>query len=135
MILGLANRARARTSLPVLVIGDLLQPVDVFSAEGFLNSDVRHGRRWRSAVPMLQARRKPHHIAGADFLDRSALALHPSETGGDDQRLAERMRVPGRPGSGFEGDLAAAYPPRVWSLEERIHSDRTGEPVGIPLRR
>src|SRR3954470_17889453 len=84
---------------------------------------------------MLQTRRKPHHVPGADLLDRTVLALHPSKTGGDDQRLAERVRVPGRPGTGFEGDLAAAHSPRVWSLKERIHPDRTGEPIGVPFGR
>jgi hypothetical protein len=53
-------------------------------------------------VPMLQTRRKPDDIAGADLLDRSALALHPSEAGSDNQRLPERVRVPRGPGAGFE---------------------------------
>jgi hypothetical protein len=62
-----------------MVVGDLLHPVDVLSVEGFLNGDVRHGRRRRSSVPMLEARRKPNDVAGADFFDGTAIALHPSE--------------------------------------------------------
>ena len=46
-------------------------------------------------VPVLLARRKPDHIARPDFLDRSTLALRPTAAVGDDQRLAEWMRVPG----------------------------------------
>ena len=41
---------------------------------------------------------------GADFLDWSTVALHASATGGDDQRLTERVRVPGGAGAGLEGD-------------------------------
>ena len=51
-------------------------------------------------MPMLQARWKPHDIAGTDFFDGTPLTLHPSETGRDDQRLSERcvchaVRAPG----------------------------------------
>ena len=45
---------------------------------------------------MLLARWKTHHIAGTDFLDGSALALHPAATGRDDQGLPQGMAVPGR---------------------------------------
>src|SRR5437773_2576460 len=37
--------------------------------------------------PMFLVRREPDHIAGADLLDRSALALHSTAAGGDDERL------------------------------------------------
>ena len=53
---------------------------------------------------MLFAGREPHDIAGADFLNRAAFALHPAATGRNDQRLAERMRMPGRARTGLEGD-------------------------------
>ena len=47
-------------------------------------------------------------VAGADFLDGAARALRPAAAGGDDQRLAERMRVPGGARAGLEGDAGAA---------------------------
>jgi hypothetical protein len=51
---------------------------------------------------MLQTRWKPDYVAGATFLDRSALTLNPSKTGRDYQCLAERMRMPGRTRARFE---------------------------------
>lgn len=55
--------------------------------ERLLDCDVGHGGGWRSPVPVPQPRRKPHDIAGADILDWTAIALNPSEAGGDDQGL------------------------------------------------
>ena len=55
-------------------------------------------------VPMLLAGSEPDDVAGADFLDRTALALDATTPGGDDQRLAERMGVPGGTGAGLECD-------------------------------
>src|SRR3712207_7303373 len=46
------------------------------------------------AVPVLLARRKPDHVARADFLDRPALALRPPAPADDDERLPERVGVP-----------------------------------------
>src|SRR5438552_1069275 len=66
------------SSLAVLFVADLLKPVHDLAFELFLNRDVRHRVGRRSAVPMLQARRKPDHIAGTNFLDRTSLALHPT---------------------------------------------------------
>jgi hypothetical protein len=39
------------TSPAVLFVADSFHPIDHFAVERFLNGDVRHGRRWRSAVP------------------------------------------------------------------------------------
>src|SRR5436305_151666 len=83
--------AASQTSLLILIVGDLLHPINVLSVDGFLDGDVRHGRTRRSPVPMLEPRRKPHHVAGVDFFNGTALALHPSKTGGDNQRLSERV--------------------------------------------
>src|SRR3954452_7324129 len=100
-------------SLSVLLVGDLLHPVDVLAVEGFLNGDVAHSGGRRRAVPVLQPRRKPHNIAGPHLLDGAAVALHPSQSRGDDQRLSERMRMPGGPGTRLEGDLAGAGACRI----------------------
>jgi hypothetical protein len=76
--------------------------------------------RGRSAVPVFQSGRKPYDVAGTNLLDRAALALHPTEPGRDDQRLPERMGVPGRVGAGFERDLAGADAGRLGRLEQRV---------------
>ena len=81
------------------------------------------------AVPVLLAGREPDDVAGADLLDRPALALHPAAAGGDDQRLAERVGVPGRPRARLEGDQRAGNPGRVGRAEQRVDADRAGEPV------
>jgi len=59
-----------------------------------------------------------------------ALALRASTPAGDDQRLSERVRVPRRARTGFEGDDRADHPRRRTALERRIDSDRAGEPLG-----
>ena len=88
---------------------------------------MRRGRR--RAVPVLLAGREPDDVAGPDLLDRAALALRPAAAGGDDQRLAERMRVPGGARAGLEGDAGAADARRVRRLEQRIDAHRAGEPL------
>ena len=51
------------------------------------------------AVPVLLARREPDHVAGPDLLDRPApAAATQPQPGRDDQRLAERVGVPGASG-------------------------------------
>ena len=80
-------------------------------------------------MPVLLAGREPDHIAGADFLDRSALALRPAAAGGDDQRLAERVRMPCGAGARLERDARAAYAGRLGSIEERVDAHRAGEPI------
>jgi hypothetical protein len=92
----------------VLLVADLLQPIHILAVERFLDGDMRHRRRRRRAMPMLQTRRKPDDVPWPDLLDGPALALNPPETGGGDQNLAERMAVPRGSGTRFEGNLARA---------------------------
>src|SRR5216684_1128297 len=88
------ERFRENRSLAVLFVADLFHPVDVLAVERFRNRNMRHaGRRCRT-MPVLLAGRKPNDVAGMDFFDRSALALRPAKTAGDDRRLTERMGVP-----------------------------------------
>src|SRR5262245_3377459 len=91
----------------VLFVGDVLQPVDRFAVEFFVDGDVRHGGRRRRSVPVFLAGRDPDDIAGHDLFDRSAPALRPPAAGGYDQRLTERMRMPRRAGARLEGDARA----------------------------
>src|SRR5918999_3794795 len=50
-------------SLAKLLVADPLHPVDVPAVERLLDGNMRHGRRRRRTVPMLEGRRKPHDIA------------------------------------------------------------------------
>src|SRR5438093_12587345 len=82
------------SSLSVLLVADLFHPVHNLPVECFLNGDVRHGSCRRSAMPMLQSWRKPNHITGPNFFNRSTLSLHPANTRCDNERLTKRMGVP-----------------------------------------
>ena len=70
--------AEARTSPAVLLVCNLLHPVDDLAVVLLLDGNVRHGRGGRRAVPMLFSRREPDHIAGVDLFDWSALAPRPA---------------------------------------------------------
>src|SRR3954453_23701932 len=91
-------------SAAILVVRNMLHPINGLAVELFLDGDVAHGRRRRSAVPVLLTWREPDDIAGPDLLDRAAFTLHPAETGHDEQGLAKRMRVPGRACARFKSD-------------------------------
>ncbi len=58
-------------------------------------------------MPMFLAGREDHDVAGANLLDRAALALGAAATRGDDKDLAKRVRVPGGARAGLEGDGVA----------------------------
>jgi hypothetical protein len=77
---------------------------------------------------MLLAGGEPDDVAGSDLLDGSTLALHPAEAGDDDQRLPERVCVPGGPGAGLERHLSALHSLCVKGIEERVHPDRACKP-------
>jgi hypothetical protein len=66
---------------------------------------------------MLLTGRKPDHIARPNFLDRTALTLRPAESGGDDQRLTEWMRMPGSARTRLERDACATNTRRFGWLE------------------
>ena len=89
-----------------------------------------HGGCGRRAVPMFFAGREPDDVAGTNFFDGTAFALGPTEAGGDDDGLAEGMRVPGGAGAGFEGDNCGGGASGRLRLEERIDPDCAGEPIG-----
>jgi hypothetical protein len=111
----------------VLRVADLFHPVDDFAVQRFLNGDMRHSVRRRCAVPVLLTGREPDDIAGPDFLSGAAFALHPAAAGGHDQRLTQRMRMPGGPGARLERHARAHNARRVGRLKQRVHADRAGK--------
>src|SRR4051812_29125413 len=121
--------SRVEVSPAVLLIGDVLHPVDGLAVALLLNGDMTHPRAGRGPVPVLLAGWKPDHVTRPDFLDWPALALRPSNARGDDQRLAERVRVPRRPCARLEGDQGHRDTGRIRGLKERINTDRAGEPL------
>src|SRR2546429_10032663 len=100
----------------VLLITHSFQPVHDLAVELLLNRDVRHRRAWRGAVPVLLARRAPDDIAGANDADRAAPALHATAACGDDQRLTQRMCVPGAACSALQRHIRGARPSRLRCL-------------------
>src|SRR4051812_3341919 len=75
----------------VLLVADLLEPIDVLTVERLLQRDVHHAGVRRGAVPVLLARWDPHRVAGADLLHRTAPRLHPAAAHQHVQRLTEGM--------------------------------------------
>jgi hypothetical protein len=88
---------------------------------------------WRRASA--SRRGEPDHVTGADVLDRFPLPLNPAATGGDDQGLAERMRVPRCPRTGLEGYEIHADAGRVRRIVQRVHPDGPSEILGRPFAR
>ncbi len=74
-------------------------------------------------------------VAGPDLRDRAAPALHQPAAGGDDERLAERMDVPGRACAPLERDADAEDAGRGGRLKHRVDPDGAGERFGRPFRR
>src|ERR1035437_1488603 len=104
-------------SFAVLFVADLFHPVHGLAFELFLARDVGHSCGWCSAMPVFFADREPHDIPRPDFFDGTSPALNPTEPGGDDERLAERVGVPGCSSTGFERNDCARDPRRLGSLE------------------
>ena len=135
-LLRLFHRARSVDgrwgSAPVLVVADLLQPIDGLAALRFLDGDVRHGGGRRGAVPVLFAGREPDDVAGTDLLDRAAIALRPAAPRRDDQGLPQRMGMPGGTRARLERDAGADGAGRIGRLEQRVDAHGPGKPIGRP---
>ena len=56
------------------------------------------------AMPMLFQRLEPDHVAGTNLLDGATFVLGPTAARGDDEGLAERMRMPCGARARLEGD-------------------------------
>ena len=111
----------------------MFQPLHRFAVEGFLNGNVTHRRGRRGPVPVFFTGRKPDHVAGVDFLNRTVPALHPTTTGGDNQGLPQRVGVPRCASARLESDAGTAHAARFGGVKQGINPYRTGKPVGGPL--
>ena len=47
-----------------MFVGNLFHPINHFTVDLFLNSDVRHGRVWCRAMPMLLPRQETDDVTG-----------------------------------------------------------------------
>ena len=117
---GLVQLQAVRELGSILFAAHLLQPIDSFSAELFLNGNVRHRCGGGCAVPVLLSWREPDHIAWTDLLDGTAPALRAAASGGDNERLTERMRMPGGAGAGLEGNAGAADACRAGRVKRTV---------------
>ena len=108
----------------------MFQPVGGLAIELFLNGNVCHGCSWGGSVPVLFTGREPDHVTRTDLLDRTAPNLSPAATTDDDQRLPQRMRVPGRARTRLKGHRGADGTGRGGRLEQRVDAHRAGEVVG-----
>src|SRR5215207_2038794 len=113
----------------ILLVADLLQPIYVLAVDGLLDGDVCHGGGGRRAVPVLDARREPDHVAAPDLLLRAAPLLHEAEARRDDEGLSDGMRVPSRAGARLEGDVPARHPRRSGRGQHGIDPHRACEVV------
>src|SRR5437773_6857064 len=117
----------------LLFVADLFHPVGGLSVKLFLNGDVRHGRAWAGAVPMLFSRQDRDHIARPNLLDRASPSLYAAAAGRHDQRLAQRVGVPCCPSAGLERNTGAERACRSVCLEQGINAHRAGKIIGRSL--
>src|ERR1700761_2589141 len=102
---------------------------------GLLDRDVGHEAVGRGAVPVVLAGLEEDAVAGADLLDRPALVLAQPDPLGDEDRLPDRVGVPGGTGAGGEVDVRGGGAPGRRDLGDGVDVDVAGEPVGGPLLR
>src|SRR5438067_9411527 len=76
---------------------------------------------------MLLTRRAPDHVTRPNFLDRSSPTLYQAAAGCHDQGLAQRMSVPGCPGTRLECDTHAECACRIGRLEQRVNTYSAGK--------
>src|ERR1700716_221569 len=111
----------------ILLVRNPLHPIDVPAIDSFLNGDVTHGVARGCSMPVLHARRNPHHVARLDLALFAAPVLYPSRSGGDDQNLPGGVRVPGAARAGLEGDVARTHARLRTRAHERGDHHGAGE--------
>jgi len=80
---------------------------------------------------VLLVRLEPDDVAGSDLLDRAAFPLRAAETGGDKERLAERVRMPRGARARLKGGSGRAQP--AAAAEPGVDPDSPGELILGPL--
>jgi hypothetical protein len=86
-------------------------------------------------MPVLFVGSEPDDVSRSHLFDWTAVALYASEARGNDERLSERMRVPGGASSGFECDVSSGNERRIRSGEKWVDANGSGEPVRGAYRR
>src|SRR5437870_2746750 len=114
--------------LLVLFAAYLLHPAHDLAIEFLLDGEVRQRAVWRGAVPMLLPGRTRDHIPGMNLFDGTSPALHEATTCRHDERLTQRVGVPGRAGSRFERDVRTLRATRSGCLEQWLDTHLAGEP-------
>src|SRR6267143_1977610 len=119
----------------VLLVSDLLHPVDCLAVELFLNSDVGHRSARHGAMPVLLAGRALDDVARSNDLDRAAPTLHAPTARRNNQRLAKGVGVPVASRARLECHVCAACARGRRRLEKLVDAYRTGEIFRGPVRR
>src|SRR5215813_4056763 len=94
---------------------------------------MRHCHIWCRAMPMPLVRCKPDDVSRTDFFNRPTFALYPAETGGDDQRLTQRMNMPCGASTWVKCYGCPTNPRRLRRFEQRFDTDHACKPVGWPF--
>ena len=116
----------------VLLVGDVAAPIHsppTARLVDLLHGDVGHEAVGSGAMPVVLARLEEDAVAGADRLDRSALALTLADALGDEDRLAVGVGVPGGPGPGREVDERSGESRAARRCGDGVDVDVAREPV------
>src|SRR3954466_9368149 len=120
----------------VLLIADVLAPRDRGAGlVVLLHGDVDHEAVRRRAVPVVLAGLEEDAVAGVDRFDRAAFALTEPDALGDEDRLAVRVRVPGRARAGREVHRCGCERGGCRGCGYGVDVDIAREPLGGSLLR
>src|SRR5581483_6742885 len=97
------------------------------TVEFFLYGDMAHGRSCCSAMPVLFVWFEINHIAGMYFFLCTAIALHPAAARRYDQRLAERMGMPGGARTRLKSNQCHSHAGRFGRTVKRVYPYRPGK--------
>jgi len=81
---------------------------DPLAVKRFCQGDVRQAVGCCRAMPVLHARRRPYDIPWPDLLLLTAFLLHPAYARRHNERLTQRMSVPGGSRARRKGDASAS---------------------------